>query len=57
MPGRLVVEQKRVDRLKEFCGALTGRGVDYRLQITGDGPDKAMLVRRLTPFPWIFWDC
>ena len=49
--GRLVVEQKRVERLKEFCEALTGLGVDFRLQITGDGPDKAMLARRLAPFP------
>jgi len=37
--------------LQVFCEALTGRGVDYRLQITGDGPDKAMLARRLAPFP------
>ena len=49
--GRLVIEQKRMDRLKEFCQALTGRGVDFRLQITGDGPDKAMLARQLAPFP------
>jgi glycosyltransferase involved in cell wall biosynthesis len=48
--GRLVIEQKRMDRLKEFCQALTGRGVDFRLQITGDGPDKAMLARQLAPF-------
>jgi glycosyltransferase involved in cell wall biosynthesis len=49
--GRLVIEQKRTDRLKEFCQALIGRGVDFRLQITGDGPDKAMLARQLAPFP------
>jgi glycosyltransferase involved in cell wall biosynthesis len=49
--GRLVVEQKRVDRLEAFCRALTAQGVDFRLQITGDGPDKARLARQLAPFP------
>jgi len=49
--GRLVVEQKRVDRLKEFCEALVSRGVDFRLQITGEGPDKVMLEKLLAPFP------
>ena len=49
--GRLVFEQKRVDRLREFCQALTVRGVDFRLQITGDGPDKAALAGTLAPFP------
>ena len=49
--GRLVVEQKRVDRLKEFCEALGSRGVDFRLQITGEGPDKIMLEKLLAPFP------
>jgi len=49
--GRLVVDQKRVDRLKEFCQALTDCGVDFRLQITGDGPDKSMLQEMLAPFP------
>jgi glycosyltransferase involved in cell wall biosynthesis len=49
--GRLVIEQKRVDRLREFCQALTTRGIDFRLQITGDGPDKAALAGMLAPFP------
>jgi len=49
--GRLVIEQKRADRLGEFCQALTARGVDFRLQITGDGPDKAALAGLLAPFP------
>ena len=49
--GRLVIEQKRTDRLREFCQALIARGVDFRLQITGDGPDKAMLSRQLASFP------
>ena len=49
--GRLVVEQKRVERLEAFCQALVSQGVDFRLQITGDGPDKAMLAGRLAPFP------
>ena len=49
--GRLVIEQKRVDRLREFCQALLAQGVDFRLQITGDGPDQARLARLLAPFP------
>jgi glycosyltransferase involved in cell wall biosynthesis len=49
--GRLVVEQKRVERLAEFCAALKSRGVDFRLQITGDGPHKAALEKLLAPFP------
>lgn len=48
--GRLVIEQKRPDRLKEFCRALTGLGVDFRLQITGDGPEKTLLARQLAPY-------
>jgi glycosyltransferase involved in cell wall biosynthesis len=49
--GRLVVEQKRVDRLEAFCRALVSQGVEFRLQITGDGPEKTRLVRQLAPFP------
>ncbi len=48
--GRLVVEQKRVDRLETFCRELAAQGVEFRLQITGDGPDKALLARQLAPF-------
>jgi glycosyltransferase involved in cell wall biosynthesis len=48
--GRLVIEQKRVDRLREFCQALTARGINFRLQITGEGPDKAALAGLLAPF-------
>jgi glycosyltransferase involved in cell wall biosynthesis len=49
--GRLVVEQKRVDRLKEFCEALLSRDVDFHLQITGDGPERSMLGKLLAPYP------
>jgi glycosyltransferase involved in cell wall biosynthesis len=49
--GRLVVDQKRVERLETLCQALTTQGVDFRLEITGDGPDKAMLAGQLAPFP------
>jgi glycosyltransferase involved in cell wall biosynthesis len=49
--GRLVVEQKRVERLEAFCHALASQGVDFRLKIAGDGPARAMLARRLAPFP------
>ena len=44
--GRLLKEHKRVDRLPELCGQLDALGVDYRLEILGDGPEKAWLQRQ-----------
>lgn len=49
--GRLVTEQKRVERLAAFCQALDGAGVNYLLHIAGDGPSKSDLAKSLAPFP------
>src|SRR6185436_19246191 len=35
--GRLIEKQKRVDRLPGFCKALESLGIDYSLEILGDG--------------------
>jgi glycosyltransferase involved in cell wall biosynthesis len=44
--GRLVRE-KRLDTLVEVAAALRRAGVDHRVLIVGDGPDRAMLERGL----------
>lgn len=41
--GRLQVQQKRVDRLPAVCLNLDQRGLNYRLEFLGDGPDRAWL--------------
>lgn len=41
--GRLIVEQKRVDRLPKLCAALDESGLDYRLEFLGDGPERSWL--------------
>ena len=43
--GRLIVEQKRVDRLPAFCAQLDRAGLDYRLEFLGDGPERSWLER------------
>lgn len=44
--GRLVKEQKRVDRLPELIRAFDHAGLNYRLELLGDGPDQQWLERR-----------
>ena len=44
--GRVVKEDKRVDRLPQLARLLTQQGVDYRLEILGDGGDAAWLKRQ-----------
>ena len=41
--SRLVVEQKRVDRLPKLCRLLDARRVEYRLEFLGAGPEQAWL--------------
>lgn len=48
--GRLEQEQKRVRVIPEILGGLDRRGVDYRLRLAGDGPDRAPLVSSLAPW-------
>jgi glycosyltransferase involved in cell wall biosynthesis len=45
--GRLIVEQKRVDRLPAFCTQLEQLGLDYRLELLGEGPERPWLERHL----------
>ena len=45
--GRLLREHKRVDRLPELCENLQRLGVDYRLELLGDGPEQPWLEQRL----------
>lgn len=45
--GRLTRGEKRVDRLPLLARELDRLGVDYRLEILGDGPERAALQRRL----------
>lgn len=45
--GRLTRGQKRVDRLPLLVGELDRLGVDYRLEILGDGSERAALQRQL----------
>lgn len=44
--GRLEFEQKRVDRLPPLCDLLDGRGVNYQLEILGEGTEQAWLERQ-----------
>ncbi len=41
--SRLIVEQKRVDRLPQFIKELDKTGIQYRFEFLGDGPDRAWL--------------
>lgn len=41
--SRVQFEQKRVDRLPELCRLLDKTGVDYRLEILGDGSEMSWL--------------
>ncbi len=44
--SRLIVEQKRVDRLPRFIEELNKTGIDYRFEFLGDGPDRAWLEQQ-----------
>lgn len=44
--GRLIVEQKRVDRFPGLCDALDQTGLEYQFEILGDGPERVALDRR-----------
>lgn len=46
--GRLVREQKRVERLPVLCDALTKLKVDFRLEFLGDGPEDNWLRGELS---------
>ena len=45
--GRLTAEDKRVDRLPELFGCLENAGLNYRLEVLGDGSLRPWLEQRL----------
>lgn len=45
--GRIVNEQKRVDRFPELAQRLDALGVVYRIEFLGDGPERAWLEAQL----------
>ena len=51
--GRLVREQKRVERLVELAAHLDRAGVAYRLELLGEGPERPALEAALPKRPGI----
>jgi glycosyltransferase involved in cell wall biosynthesis len=49
--GRVVREQKRVDRIPLFCEEMKKSGIPFELEILGDGTDSSWLKERLSDFP------
>src|SRR5262249_35495663 len=45
--GRLIIEQKRVDRLPALCAQMDNSGLNYRLEFLGEGPERGWLESRL----------
>lgn len=45
--GRMQTEQKRIDRLPGLARALESAGIDFRLELLGDGPRQAWLEQQL----------
>ncbi|MDP6679760.1 MAG: glycosyltransferase family 4 protein [Verrucomicrobiota bacterium] len=45
--GRMQSEQKRVERLPGLTKALESAGIEFRLELLGDGPRRAWLERQL----------
>src|SRR6185503_16952042 len=45
--GRLILEQKRVDRLPALCAQLDRAGLNYRREVLGEGPERNWLETRL----------
>ncbi|MEE2947899.1 MAG: glycosyltransferase family 4 protein [Verrucomicrobiota bacterium] len=52
--GRMQSEQKRVERLPGLAKALELAGIDFRLELLGEGPSQAWLERRLPPNRTVF---
>jgi glycosyltransferase involved in cell wall biosynthesis len=48
--GRFTQQDKRILDLPELCRCLAERGLDYRLEIAGDGPSRDELLGRLGPY-------
>lgn len=52
--GRMLVQAKRIDRIPAFCRALDALGVDYQLELLGDGPERTLLERDPASSKWLF---
>jgi hypothetical protein len=53
--GRIIREQKRLDRLPELLARLDQTGLDYRVELLGDGPDRCWLTERLAAHPRVIF--
>lgn len=53
--GRLEQDQKRVDSIAPILAELDRLGVEYKLRIAGDGPQRESLLNALRP--WIVRGC
>ena len=53
--GRIARAQKRVDRLPETLARLDRAGLDYRLELLGDGPDRAWLAEQIGGHPRVLF--
>ena len=49
--GRLVKEQKRIDRLPRLIQVLDRARLNYRLELLGDGPDQLWLEQHMASHP------
>jgi glycosyltransferase involved in cell wall biosynthesis len=47
--GRLQVPHKRVDRIPDYCDALASHGIDFRMNVIGDGPERSSLEKNNLP--------
>jgi glycosyltransferase involved in cell wall biosynthesis len=52
--GRMQSEQKRVERLPALAKALESAGIDFRLELLGDGPKQTWLEQQLPSGRTIF---
>ena len=43
--GRLHIEQKRIERIPQFCGNLENLGVNYNMDVMGDGANRDVLEK------------
>lgn len=49
--GRIVREQKRVDRLPRLCELLKASGLPFQFEVLGEGPDLPWLRKQLSAEP------
>lgn len=52
--GRLIVQAKRIDRIPQFCRELDALGIEYQLELLGDGAERSLLERERASRDWKF---